>query len=197
MTEALERLTAALGERYGIERELGRGGMATVYLARDVKHDRSVAVKVLHPELAATLGAERFLREIQIAAQLSHPHILMLIDSGEAAGFLYYVMPYVEGESVRDRLEREKQLPLDDAIQIAREVASALSYAHSHNVVHRDIGGAPVSMGQQPQPRSGPRTSGLCDSWRLSAVPAVDGAEKLRCPTRSPSSPPRSRRYGN
>src|SRR2546426_2622357 len=113
--------------------------MATVYLAEDLKHHRPVALKVLKPELAAALGHERFLREIEIAARLNHPHILTLHDSGEAAGFLYYVMPFVEGESLRDRLNREKQLPLDDALQIAREAADALSYAHSHDVVHRDI----------------------------------------------------------
>ncbi|HEY6059757.1 MAG TPA: protein kinase, partial [Gemmatimonadales bacterium] len=131
--------TTALAGRYALERELGRGGMATVYLAQDLKHQRRVAIKVLKPELAAALGPERFLREIAIAAPLNHPHILPLLDSGEAAGFLYYVMPYVEGESLRDRLTREKQLPLGDALQIAREVADALSYAHSHDVVHRDI----------------------------------------------------------
>ena len=139
MADSLARLTTALAARYQIERELGAGGMATVYLAEDLKHDRRVAVKVLRPELAATLGAERFLREIQIAASLTHPHILTLIDSGEADGFLYYVMPYVEGETLRDRLNRENQLPLDDAIQIAKEVAHALSHAHDHGVVHRDI----------------------------------------------------------
>ncbi len=139
MTELLDRLTTALADRYRVARELGHGGMATVYLAEDLKHHRQVAVKVLRAELAAALGPERFLREIEIAAQLHHPHILPLYDSGEAAGFLYYVMPYVEGESLRDRLTREKQLPLDDALQIAREVADALSYAHSHDVVHRDI----------------------------------------------------------
>jgi serine/threonine-protein kinase len=132
-------LTAALQDRYRLERELGRGGMATVYLAEDLKHHRKVAVKVLHPELAAALGAERFLREIQIAAGLDHPHILPLHDSGEAGGFLFYVMPFVEGESLRDRLDREKQLPLEDALQIAREVADALAYAHRQDIVHRDI----------------------------------------------------------
>ena len=136
---APDRLTAALAERYAIERELGAGGMATVYLAEDLKHRRHVAIKVLRPELAGALGPERFLREIEIAARLDHPHILPLYDSGEADGFLYFVMPFVEGESLRDRLEREKQLPLDDATQIAREVADALSYAHSRDVVHRDI----------------------------------------------------------
>src|SRR5712664_2305107 len=139
MTDHSERVRASLAGRYTIERELGRGGMATVYLARDLKHDRSVALKVLRPELAAVLGAERFLREIRLTAQLQHPHILALIDSGEADGFLYYVMPYVEGESLRERLEREGQLPLEEALRIAREVASALSHAHSHDVVHRDI----------------------------------------------------------
>jgi serine/threonine-protein kinase len=133
------RLTAALEGRYRIERELGQGGMATVYLAEDLKHQRRVAIKVLLPELAASLGAERFLREITTTANLRHPHILPLYDSGEAGGFLYYVMPVVEGESLRDRLDREKQLPLDDALSIAREVADALSYAHSRGVIHRDI----------------------------------------------------------
>jgi TolB-like protein/tRNA A-37 threonylcarbamoyl transferase component Bud32 len=134
-----ERLAAALADRYRLERELGQGGMATVYLAADLKHDRKVAIKVLRPEVAAALGAERFLREITTTANLRHPHILPLYDSGEAGGFLYYVMPYVEGESLRDRLEREKQLPLGDALRIAHEVADALSYAHSRGVIHRDI----------------------------------------------------------
>ena len=134
-----EAPSGALTDRYVIERELGSGGMAIVYLAEDLKHHRKVAVKVLRPELAAALGAERFLREIEIAARLQHPHILPLHDSGEAEGVLYYVMPYVEGESLRDRLNRETQLPLEDALQIAREVADALGYAHSHQVIHRDI----------------------------------------------------------
>lgn len=139
MTDNLDRLKTALAERYAIERELGAGGMATVYLARDLKHERQVAVKVLRPELAAALGPDRFLREIKITAGLNHPHILMLLDSGEADGFLYYVMPYVEGESLRDRLNREKQLDVDDALKITEEVADALNFAHSHDVVHRDI----------------------------------------------------------
>ena len=139
MADLLARLRAALSERYTIERELGRGGMAVVYLGRDLKHQRSVAIKVLRPELAEALGAERFVREIAIAAALTHPHLLPLHDSGEADGFLYYVMPYVEGESLRDRLNQEKQLSIDDATRIAREVASALAYAHSRGVVHRDI----------------------------------------------------------
>jgi len=134
-----ETLRAALAGRYEVERELGQGGMATVYLARDLKHRRPVAIKIVRPDVAAVLGSDRFLREIDLAASLTHPHILRLYDSGEAGGFLYYVMPYVEGESLRSRLDREKQLPLDEALQIAREVADALSYAHSHGWVHRDI----------------------------------------------------------
>lgn len=139
MAELLQRLQQALGDRYRIDRELGRGGMGVVYLALDLKHDRKVALKVLRPEFTESLGAERFHREIRIAAQLKHPNILTLIDSGDADGLLYYVMLFVEGESLRDRLSREKQLPLDDALQITRDVADALSYAHSLGVVHRDI----------------------------------------------------------
>ena len=135
----ITQLHTALAERYRIERELGAGGMATVYLAEDIKHARKVAVKVLHPDLAAALGAERFLAEIKTTANLQHPHILSLHDSGEADGFLFYVMPFVDGESLRDRLSREKQLPFEDALRIAREVADALAYAHAHGVIHRDI----------------------------------------------------------
>jgi serine/threonine-protein kinase len=135
----VQRLSAALSDRYVIERELGAGGMATVYLAHDVRHDRKVALKVLRPELSAILGGERFLHEIKTTANLQHPHILSLFDSGEADGLVYYVMPYVEGESLRDRLNREKQLPVDEAVRIAREVADALEYAHGHGIVHRDI----------------------------------------------------------
>ena len=132
-------LASALVARYTIERELGAGGMATVYLAHDVRHDRKVALKVLRPDLAATLGADRFLAEIRTTANLQHPHILALHDSGEADGFLFYVMPYVQGESLRDRLARERQLPIEDAVRLAREVADALGYAHSRGVIHRDI----------------------------------------------------------
>ena len=139
MTSPPTGLAAALADRYRIERELGAGGMATVYLAQDLKHDRKVAVKVLRPELAAVIGAERFLSEIKTTANLQHPHILPLFDSGAADSFLFYVMPFVEGESLRDRLTREKQLPIPDAVRIASEVASALDYAHRHNVIHRDI----------------------------------------------------------
>ncbi len=135
----LDRLRAALSQSYTIDRELGRGGMATVYLAQDGKHERLVALKVLHPDLAATLGPERFLREIKLAARLNHPHILPLHDSGEAEGFLYYVMPYVEGESLRERLDRERQLPIEEAVHHARSIASALDYAHRQQIVHRDI----------------------------------------------------------
>jgi tetratricopeptide (TPR) repeat protein len=135
----LEQIRDALKSRYRIERELGRGGSAVVYLARDLKHDREVALKVLRSDLAAALGSERFLHEIQVTAKLQHPHILPLHDSGVAGGVLYYVMPYVEGESLRDRLSREKQLPVRDAVRIVREVADALAYAHEKNVVHRDI----------------------------------------------------------
>jgi serine/threonine-protein kinase len=139
MSQLLERLKSALADRYAVESEIGRGGMATVFLAQDLRHDRRVAVKVLHPELAATLGADRFLREIQIAARLEHPHVLTLIDSGEAEGLPYFVMPFVDGESLGQRLEREGQLPLDEALRIAREVADGLDYAHEQGVVHRDI----------------------------------------------------------
>ncbi len=139
MAEMTTRLADALADRYRIERELGQGGMATVYLAHDMRHDRKVALKVLRPELSAILGAERFLAEIKTTANLQHPHILSLFDSGEAAGLVFYVMPYVEGESLRDRLNRERQLPVDEAVRIAREVADALDYAHHQGVIHRDI----------------------------------------------------------
>jgi hypothetical protein len=135
----LSRLTTALEQRYRIERQLGAGGMATVYLATDLKHDREVALKVLRPELGAVLGVERFLAEIKITARLDHPHILTLIDSGAEAGYLYYVLPFVRGESLRDKLDRDHQLGLDEAIAITRQIASALDYAHRHGVVHRDI----------------------------------------------------------
>src|SRR6478752_1949829 len=134
-----DSLRDSLSNRYAVERELGRGGMATVYLAHDLKHDRKVAVKVLRPELAAVLGAERFLAEIRVTANLQHPNLLPLFDSGEADGLLFYVMPYVDGESLRVRLDREKQLPVDEAVRLAVAVASALDYAHRHGVIHRDL----------------------------------------------------------
>ncbi|MBL0172090.1 MAG: serine/threonine-protein kinase [Gemmatimonadaceae bacterium] len=133
------RLSAALAGRYRIERELGAGGMATVYLAEDLKHDRKVAIKVLKPELAAVLGAERFVVEIKTTAAMSHPHILPLFDSGTADGFLFYVMPYIQGETIREKLNRETQFGVDEAVRIAREIADALDYAHRHGVIHRDI----------------------------------------------------------
>jgi TolB-like protein len=143
---SIERLKAALADRYAIERELGSGGMATVYLATDRKHDRQVAIKVLRLELAATLGAERFLREVQVTANLQHPHILPLFDSGEAGGFLYYVMPYVEGESLRARLDREGELPVPEAVRILKEVVDALAAAHAQGLVHRDVKPANVML---------------------------------------------------
>jgi TolB-like protein/cytochrome c-type biogenesis protein CcmH/NrfG/tRNA A-37 threonylcarbamoyl transferase component Bud32 len=139
MSDLLQRLQTSLAERYTVEREIGRGGMAMVYLAQDVRHHRPVAVKLLHPHLAVSIGPERFLREIQIAARLQHPHIVPLYDSGQADGFLYYVMPYIEGESLRQRLDRERRLPLEEAARLARGVATALDYAHRQGIVHRDI----------------------------------------------------------
>lgn len=139
MANELEQLTYVLANRYAVERELGRGGTATVYLARDLKHERRVAIKVLHPEVRDAVGPERFLREISIVAKLTHPNILPLLDSGRTDDFLFYVMPFVEGESLRDRLRREKQLRIEYAVQVAREVADALDCAHRHNVLHRDV----------------------------------------------------------
>ncbi len=139
MPDPITRLNPALEGRYAIERELGEGGMATVYLAEDIKHDRKVALKVLKPELAAVVGAERFLAEIKTTANLQHPHILPLFDSGEADGFLFYVMPYVEGETLQGRIDREKQLPVDEAVRIATAVANALDHAHRNKVIHRRI----------------------------------------------------------
>src|SRR5687767_809914 len=139
MSDVIARLSSALEARYRVSREIGAGGMATVYLAHDLRHERDVAIKVLHPDLAAALGAERFLAEIKTTAKLQHPHILPLLDSGEANGLLFYVMPYVAGESLRNRLDRETQLGVDQAVRIAREVAAALESAHRNGVVHRDI----------------------------------------------------------
>jgi eukaryotic-like serine/threonine-protein kinase len=157
--ELLERLRTAFADRYQLEREVGAGGMATVYLAQDLRHGRKVAVKVLRPELAAVIGAERFLAEIKLTANLQHPHILPLFDSGEADSFLFYVMPFVQGETLRDRLRREKQLPVQDAVRIASEVGSALDYAHRHGVVHRDIRRTSCcTMGRRWSPTSGSRS---------------------------------------
>jgi len=137
--DAITQLKESLADRYEVEREIGAGGMATVYLARDIRHDRHVALKLLNPELGAVLGVERFLAEIKVTANLQHPNLLPLFDSGAADGLLFYVMPFVEGESLRARLEREKQLPIDEAIRISVAIANALDYAHSHGVIHRDL----------------------------------------------------------
>ena len=139
MERVREALSAAFGDRYTIDRVLGRGGMATVYVAEDLRHKRQVAIKVLRPDVAAAIGAERFLREIAIAARLTHPHVLPLLDSGQAAGSLYYVMPYVRGETLRQRLVREERLTLKDALAIARELGAGLDYAHREGFVHRDV----------------------------------------------------------
>ena len=152
MSDPVARLNAALEGRYAIERELGEGGMATVYLADDLKHERKVALKVLKPELAALVGAERFLAEIKTTANLQHPHILALFDSGEADGFVFYVMPFVEGESLRDRLDREKQMGVKDSVAITRKVADALDYAHEHGVVHRDIKPGNILLSERGEP---------------------------------------------
>ncbi len=138
MSEITSRLSTALADRYKIERHLGEGGMATVYLAEDLKHKRKVALKVLKPDLAAVLGAERFVQEITTTANLQHPHILPLFDSGEADSFLYYVMPFIDGETLRDKLNRETQLGIEEAVKITTDVADALHYAHGEGVIHRD-----------------------------------------------------------
>src|SRR5262249_21664258 len=139
MSDLTQELAAALADHYTIQRTLGHGGMATVYLALDVRHQRNVALKVLRPELAAIIGADRFLKEIETTAHLQHPHILPLFDSGQVAGTVFYVMPYIEGESLRGWLNRERQLPVADAIRIARQAGSALHYAHRQGVIHRDV----------------------------------------------------------
>jgi TolB-like protein/Tfp pilus assembly protein PilF len=178
--DSFARLKSSIGDRYRIERELGRGGMATVYLAMDLRHGRAVAVKVLKPELAHAIGPERFLREIEIAARLSHPNILPLHDSGEADGILYYVMPYVEGATLRDHLNRERHLPLEEVVQIARNVADALTYAHHHGVVHRDIKPENVLLTGDP-----PRDRGAAGGWQcvvadFGIAHAVDAAGTTR-----------------
>jgi len=139
VSEPIDRVRKAFAQTYSIDREVGQGGMATVYLAHDLKHDRRVALKVLRPELAAAMGGDRFPREIQIIAQLSHPHILPLHDSGEMGGFLFYVMPFVEGESLREKLKRDGALTVAETVHILREVTDALAYAHERGIVHRDI----------------------------------------------------------
>jgi serine/threonine protein kinase len=166
MNSSLERLSAALADRYNLVREIGAGGMATVYLARDVRHDREVAIKVLKPELGAVLGVERFLSEIKVTANLQHPNLLPFFDSGEAEGLLFYVMPFVEGETLRARLDREQLLPVDEAVRIATAIAGALSYAHER---HAD-------------PRSGTRwlRRRVVPRRRERAVPAADGTGNRR-----------------
>jgi eukaryotic-like serine/threonine-protein kinase len=139
MTAILDTVSGALSDRYRVDRELGQGGMATVFLSRDLKHDRDVAIKVLHPDLGAALGSDRFLSEIKTTARLQHPHILPLLDSGAADGLLYYVMPLVTGETLRQRLARERLLSIEDTVRVAGEVADALGYAHGIGIVHRDI----------------------------------------------------------
>ena len=139
MGEWFDQLRAAMADRYTLERELGAGGMATVYLAHDGRHNRKVAIKSMQPDLAALIGAERFLKEIETTANLQHPNILPLFDSGRVEGTVFYVMPYVQGESLRSRLNRETQLPIADALRIAAEIAAGLDYAHRHGVIHRDV----------------------------------------------------------
>jgi serine/threonine-protein kinase len=163
MDDPVARLNQALEGRYRIQGEIGQGGMATVYLADDVKHERKVALKVLKPELAAVLGGERFLGEIKTTANLRHPHILPLFDSGEADGFLYYVMPFVQGESLRERLERDGRLPVEEALSITTDVAAALSYAHGKGIVHRDI---PISGSRwRCREPTGPNSRPLDSLW--------------------------------
>ncbi len=152
MTDPITCLNAALKGRYRIEREIGEGGMATVYLAEDLRHERKVALKVLKPELAAVVGAKRFLAEIKTTANLQHPHILPLHDSGKADGFLYFVMPYIEGDTLRDKIDREKQLSVEGALEITKRVASALDYAHKRGVVHRDIRPGNILLSEEGEP---------------------------------------------
>jgi eukaryotic-like serine/threonine-protein kinase len=172
MTDPVAALREGLRDRYAFERELGRGGMATVYLARDLRHDRPVALKVLHPELAATMGPERFQREIRLAARLQHPHVLTVLDSGETAGRLWFTMPFVEGESLRDRLRRERQLPADAALRIATEAARGLEYAHQHGVVHRDVKPENILL-------TGDGSTLVADFGIARALSAAEGDEKL------------------
>jgi serine/threonine-protein kinase len=167
-TDPLALLTSALKDRYAVDRELGRGGMATVYLARDARHDREVAIKVLKPELVDSIAAERFLQEIRIAARLSHPHILSVFDSGEIDGLLYYVMPRIEGESLRDRLTRETQLSVEDTLRITRDVADALTYAHARGVIHRDIKPENILLARNSRPPAATSMRGATSTrWRV------------------------------
>jgi len=185
MREILERLQAALADRYTIEREVGAGGMATVYLAQDLRHHRAVAIKVLRPDLGAILGKGRFLREIQMAASLSHPNILPLFDSGEAGELIFYAMPFVEGETLATRLERETQLPIEDALAIAREVADALAYAHAHGIVHRDIKPANILLSGQHAVVADfgiARAIGVADTHQLTSAGVAMGTPSYMSP---------------
>jgi tetratricopeptide (TPR) repeat protein len=177
--DQVDRLRAALADRYTLDREIGRGGMAYVYRAHDRQHDRDVAIKVLKPELASAIGTERFLREIHFEATLQHPHILPLYDSGSAEGQLYYVMPYVEGESLRQRIERERQLPLEDAVKIAREVADALGHAHSHNCVHRDIKPANIMLSGYSQQGQSAAWHAVVTDFGMARVISAAAGEQL------------------
>ena len=185
LSDPLARFTAALGRRYAVERELGRGGMGTVYLATDRKHGRKVAIKVLPPELAAAVGPERFLREIRIAAQLSHPHILPLHDSGGTGGVLYYVMPYVDGESLRSRLQREKQLPVADALEITRQIADALGAAHAAGVIHRDIKPENILLAGYPprDPTASPGWHAMLADFGVAKAIRVNGEDAVELQT--------------
>ena len=179
MSDATSRLNAALEGRYAIQRELGEGGMATVYLAKDLKHNRHVALKVLKPELAAVVGGERFLAEIETTANLQHPHILALFDSGEADGFVFYVMPYVEGESLRDKLDREKQLGVKDAVAITQKIAGALDYAHGNGVVHRDIKPGNILLSEQGEPPfSAPTAQAVLVRILTTEAPAITSVRR-------------------
>jgi TolB-like protein len=181
LPDTLDRLQASLADRYRIERQLGRGGMATVFLAHDLKHDRPVALKVLHPELGQVLGPERFLREVRLGARLQHPHILTVLDSGESDGRLWFTMPYVEGETLRGRLLREKQLPVEDALHITREVADALDYAHRHGVIHRDIKPENILVGYPPGDRgaAGGRDHALVADFGIARALSPEADERL------------------
>jgi eukaryotic-like serine/threonine-protein kinase len=181
LPDPLKRLQASLADRYRIERELGRGGMATVFLAHDLKHDRPVALKVLHPDLAQVMGPDRFLREIRVSSRLQHPHILSVHDSGDADGQLWFTMPYVEGETLRSRMVREKQLPLEDALRITREVADGLHYAHQHGVIHRDIKPENVLLSGPVAGDRGPsgKSHALVADFGIARAVAPESAERL------------------
>ena len=186
-TQVWNALADALSERYALERELGRGGMATVYLAREVAGERAVAVKAMHPELASALGLERFRREMEIVGSLSHPGIVPLLDSGRADALLYYVMPYVEGESLHERLERERRLPPDEAVRIVLQVAEALSYAHGRGILHRDVKPDNILLAASP-PRALiadfglARAVGAADSTKLTKTGTIVGTVHYMSP---------------